>query len=265
VRELTALRGRWARSSMSVVEISVDLYPISGRDEERQLLVGVLQRHFLPRADLIQVDRVCRESRSRSRQNWALLKRLRPRQAWRSGFAERLRPDLGNELCVDATSYFGEQKTRGWRVMDKVSNQRTGSVAVNLPQEQKRARVEVTLASDQLHQLGIDTLRDLRSFSVQAISRQCFSFWTPTISSLPTKASPFQTLIGNARQRLDLQLFKSIGVTGALFMDYARAYIPAAPGSGRNGPSRRIGTTGSLMAWTELNDAVRRALMRLSL
>lgn len=191
--------------------------------------------------------------------------RFRPRQAWRSGFAESLRPDLGNELCVDATSYFGEKNTRGWRVMNKVTNQRTGPAATDLPQEQKRARIEVTLARELLQRLGVDTLGDLRTFPAQVISRECFSFWTPTIVSLAPEAGPFQMLFGKARQRLDLELFKSIGVTGALFTDFARASIPAAPGSGRNGPLRRIGASGSLLAWVELNDAVRRALMRLSL
>lgn len=268
---VTALDRRWGmRGAPTVdeIEVSIDFYPHSGDDEERQILVGILQRHFLPRDEVIFSDKQCRKGRERSRRHLALIEQLEPRQAWGRGSAKTdiLRPGNAENIALDATYYLcAKDWIQRWRVMDKVSNNRNGEIAVSLPQEAKRARVEVTLDSLVLQGLGITTLASLYRFKAERLASKLFSFWLPTAPIGIEKPSETVDVARNEIRSRYIRRLNQMGVLGCLNLDYVRASVPRISATGSTGASVRLGPMGYLAAWVELNDMVRRSLLQLRL
>ena len=69
-----------------------------------------------------------------------------------------------------------------WRVMIKQIDQQSIAAGTRreLPEEEHRVRIEVTLDFRELHKLGITTLAELKTFRYQTFQRGFFQFRLPT-------------------------------------------------------------------------------------
>jgi hypothetical protein len=252
---------------VSAMEVSLDVYPLCATDEARQLMTGILQRHFLPRGEIRKVDKVCRAERSAEDRADALADRLQARQAWGRGPGNSIRIKRRNAayLRLDSTQYMGPLGTsRTWRVMDKVTNNRRGKVADALPPASRRSRVEVTLDAVALQDLGIVKLEDLHKFNAERLSRDHFSFWLPTLPSNPREVF-IPSQVGEWRRRAMISHFEEKGIQSCLEGDYEGVRYRRMAQRARGRPSARLGYTGTLLAWSEMTELARQALLKLRL
>ena len=166
-----------------VIEVSVDFYPRKPDDAAREIMVGVLQRTYCAKHDIYD------DPMNRSRfagvsgeptflHRWFKTEKGRTDpidpDAWRY-------PDRCNPPPVDATLYFGaEFGDVQIKVMSKVSDQRDKKNVIALPDEAKRARIEVTLRGKALSWHGLNTLSSLKDFKVNTLQGDYFHFALPT-------------------------------------------------------------------------------------
>jgi len=161
--------------TITKLEISIDFYPRSGSEEDRFAMFGVLQRTFMP-----------------SMKIWHYAAD-HPRFAWgpgkknmmfflRSAEKKEVRHQLSPEAAfLDSTIYYRDEKGPALiRIQNKISNNRNRDSFVALPQEEKRARIEVTLTGSALSELKLRTTADLARFSFAKLQGDHFHFALPT-------------------------------------------------------------------------------------
>jgi hypothetical protein len=156
--------------------VSIDWYSRNNGIEELRAMTGTLQRHFVPYG----FNPSHRGARPRSVYGTFVGKDGKDHHYMRHLY----QPDMDAYFAptVDDTLYFGTWDAPAyWKVMLKVSDQRTGATCRQLPIEQCRARVEVTLQGEALLTLGIRTLDDLSDFRFERLKRDFFGFSIPTV------------------------------------------------------------------------------------
>jgi hypothetical protein len=275
-----AVRQRWTLqqpASIENLEVSVDFSPRLPSDEALALMFGVLVRCHLPGRDVMSA------------------KRDRPRFAWgedegESRFVLPLnskRPHIKDRMlvsiegddppAVDATYYTGARESQSsWRTMVKVldrQNRETGT-RIELPEEQRRVRIEVTLGKGELEELGLRTLADLPEFRWQTLQGRYFQFRLPTFADVSQMPQTATRLVKEMREDRRRKKFINAGVVGLKAMDDAqrrlnenqrqKANKSAVPG--RKLPSARrsgAGFHGTLVAYEELTNPVIWALRHL--
>lgn len=255
---------------VSGLEVSVDFRPTVHSDYHRARLVAVMSRHLWPNRDVITKAGD------------------RPRFAWDRGgnytrhtlnaYSDDADPLLNTSgdlsPAFDATYYLG-QRIGGtmWRVMDKVIDRQQVDLGLwrDLPDADKRARVEVRLDRLELKQLGITGLGNLLRFNLASLQGSYFQFMLPTFSSPGGLFSNHDRHWEKHRQAR----FLAAGVVGLQAMDGERQRLQKAsrPEMVRQlrargvkvEPARRAGSgrNGTLMAYEELNDRVAMALRKL--
>ncbi|MEH6721636.1 MAG: hypothetical protein V7704_22415 [Aurantimonas endophytica] len=202
------------------IEISIDFRPKTPSPDARTRMLTVLQRHHFPPEQIL-----------RTRYD-------RPRFTWGKGDAQTeavlalsRRTSLNDYLAIggehdrqpvgDANYYVGR---RGgpvmWRLMDKVVDRQNhnAGTARYLPETEKRTRIEVTLETDEVRQLGIIFIDDLRRFRFEKLQSTYFSFMTPTFRRGRTG------VMGMVTDRLEedrRRKFLKTGVIGLREMDSA--------------------------------------------
>lgn len=257
------------------MEVSVDFTPKVSSEPARHRMVGVLARHLLPKIDIVA------DAYDRPRFQWdcdgiVQTRYLTGDRRSRSGELDLLRWPLADQAVpVDATFYVGRQHGRAqWKVMDKLLDRQNlaSGTRVELPEEERRARVEVTLNSDELRELGIRTLESLRQFRFATLQGRYFQFMLPTFATKSDRLSSAVVAFweGNRKRR-----FLKAGVVGLIMMDDAtKAFHASHRGEvrarlkalGRKiAPTIRsgIGEAGTFVAYAELCRKVSRALEKL--
>lgn len=169
VAALDAIDKRWGLAgepSLSSMEFSIDFYPDDGTEESRRMMVGVLQRHFLPPYNCMR------------------MKEEHGRFAYGKGNTTIVSEEEINAPFIDSTTYFGRDGGDVmWRIMDKVSDERRSRTAAKtLKPEDRRARVEVVLSEGELRRLGLTKLSDLDSFDFTRLRKPYFRFALPTFA-----------------------------------------------------------------------------------
>ena len=254
--------------TMAGLEVSVDFYPRKPDDAARSRLVAVLSRHLAPKRDVL---------------NYHL---DNPRFAWGTGptktsrawmapstaaTGDFLRDVHGDQMIpYDATFYLGAKfSALSWRVMDKVldrQNKKTGT-ARHLPDNEKRARVEVTLSQSELAKRGIRSIDDLLRHDWLTMQGDYFGFYLPTFNARETSS-----IADRYWEPHRLTRFLNAGLVGLDAMDRQQARdrksiradvrkhflgtskrLPPLPRNGR-------GSAGTTIAYAELNERIRTAL-----
>lgn len=274
-REVVKVKfGELEEPFVDLVEVSVDFRPLTHSDQSRGLMVGVLTRHLYPDRNVL-----ARASTSprfswgdRSSQNSRTLRRS---PLWGDDGDFFLNPAGDVEPPVDATYYLGH-KTVGplWRIMDKVVDRqnRAAGTWINLPDEHKRARVEVRLDRLELKRLGVTSMDALMRFNFAQLQGTYFKFMLPTFIANGVTMGPADQHWEQAR----MQRFLNAGVVGLRGMDerrrmqrdgHRKVLTSSLRAKGKNGPQRNrvgLGAAGTLVAYELLNRRVAMALEKLT-
>lgn len=260
------------------IEISVDFTPKQPDDVLRARAYTILTRHFITETDVI--------SNFRDRPRFAYgtdaasTSGVIAGRRWMVKANENLL--MSNERdrapYVDATYYIGARKSgRRWRIMDKVIDRQNRSKATFQPLDEtsKRVRVEVTLSSSELQNLGVREIDDLRKMSFSQLQRRFFKFMLPTFSNHPEKEPSRSAAMQTWRDRQRLAKFLNTGVLGLKAMDEAAARQSKTMRRNERKswrshgmklkPMKRvgIGKFGTLVAYEALNEKVETALRHL--
>lgn len=276
-RASKSVEDRWGlrkAPKLENLEISIDFRPKRPSNEALGLMFGALVKTHLPGRNVIASPRD------------------RPRFAWGEGddkthytlqYNEK-RPERADELltaaegdeqvALDATYYTGKKgSASAWRIMTKVidrQNRRTG-MRVELPENERRVRIEVTLNREELEAIGLTALEDLSSFRFQTLQGRYFQFWLPTFEEGSEPDDP-KAAIRRALEEERVNKFLQAGVLGLQAMDEARDRIAAdrrkdikrALGRPLARKSRQgKGKSSTLVAFNELSLPVKHALRRL--
>lgn len=173
------LGDRWGSIAEPVVcgmEVSIDWYSRKSSADELHLITGVLQRHFVP----YSLNPARAGARPRSVYGRFVGKDGKTRPYTRHLYDPS--QHLYLSPVVNGTLYFDARDAPiFWKIMHKVSDQRTGNAHRALPIEEHRARIEVTFQEEPLLSLGIRTLDDLESFRFERLKRDFFGFSIPTV------------------------------------------------------------------------------------
>lgn len=163
------------------------------------------------------------------------------------------------------------------KLMDKVVDRQHRDVGtwIELEEEDRRVRIEVTLQCDELWKIGIAELNDFQDFSFTPIQGRYFQFKLPTFAPEPTNP---KSPVDSARFGLEqfcIDKFLSTGSIGLQARRYAleqrRTELwPAIRHSARK-ESRKLlrnrrgtGPVGTFVAYEEMNKKIREALVHLT-
>lgn len=264
---------------ISGIEISIDFYPKTASDLERAKMVRVLTNHLITKRDIIT------EHRDRPRSVWGKFRGEYQRVlAGNPNFIENANTQLlidtewDHAPYADATVEIGAKEADvRWRIMDKVIDTQNRSVGtyVSLKEEEKRARIEVTLAGEELDELHLQTFDDLAEFNFSSLQGRYFSFQLPTLSGRVVHRTKWREAITVARDRQRLEKFRKGGGVGLQAMDQASAEtqniirkqsLSDMHDRGLKLPAKKRIATGSaqtFVAYEELNVRVLTALRNL--
>lgn len=264
---------------ISGIEISVDFYPKTLGASERAKMVRVLSNHLMCERDIIT------EHRDRPRSVWGKFRGEYQRVlSGNPNFSENantqllIDTDWDHAPYADATLEIGAQEADvRWRIMDKVidTQNRSAGTYVALKEEEKRARIEVTLTGEELDELKLQTFDDLAELNFSSLQGRYFRFMLPTLSGRVVHKTKWREAISVARDRQRLDKFRKAGGIGVKAMDAAvtetqlnirKASISDMHDRGMKVPLRnRIGkgASGTFIAYEELNERVLTALRSL--
>jgi hypothetical protein len=295
VRELAEcdgmLRTRFGMTKSARVlelEVSIDVYPRSGTDVDRERMVGALQRCYLPKFNFLD------DAQARPRFATGKTPAMQHLYKWHDAHQARkaltngdpdawLKPETAHSPYVDTTFYVGAQEGDELiRIQNKVTNRRVKDLAVDLGQTDKRARVEVRLRGAALSDVGVIDVADLLAFDFATLQKKCFHF---VFLSFPDDhGNGLMAAIQKWTNDRSIAHFLKTGAVGMILVETARAASrrrPAKDGtgkslnaamrqcvkaSGRKPAIRRAGTGvhGSTLAFPQMNDRMREALRNLS-
>lgn len=264
---------------ISGIEISVDFYPKTVSVLDRAKMVRVLTNHLMSKRDVIT------EHRDRPRSVWGKFRgEYQMVLAGNPNFSENANTQLlidtewDHAPYADATFVIGAQEADvRWRIMDKVidtQNRSAGTYEV-LKEEEKRARIEVTLTGEELDELKLQTFDNLAELNFSSLQGRYFRFQLATLSGRVVHRTKWRQAITVARDRQRLEKFHKGGGIGVKAMDVARTEmqnkIPKATildmhHKGFKVPLRNrtgIGAAGTFVAYEELNERVLTALRSL--
>lgn len=271
---IAAKFGRRSTPTIHEIEISVDARPKVPNDDDRARMFGVMQRTIFTGRDIFT------EGNSRPRyciddDPVFLLEGSKKKSKLVNTM---LWPKEEKPAPVDGTFYLGAKDEPSLvRIMDKVVDRQNRSKKTwsDLKDDEKRARVEVTLQLEELLDLGVCALDDLRSFSYPRLQRRNFQFKLPTFAKTGGFGTAAMKLIRGLKEEERLKRFLSTGVIGLLAMqrgeaDFRSLHLPdlrrhmRQRGLKMRRNRRGTGPVGTFVAYEELNRLVADALWNLS-
>ncbi len=195
---LAAINEKWGIAGEPILEkleFSVDFYPTDETEETRQMMVGVLQRHFLPPYDCMRL----KDEHGR----FVAPGKLR--------FTIMSEGEI-NAPFINATTYFGKRGGNVmWRIMDKETDVRTERSAKALKPRERRARIEVVLSKQELRSRGLEWLSDLDGYSFSEFRKPYFQFALPTFADGEGES---EDLVAKKFDEMRWEVFAKAGVYG---------------------------------------------------
>jgi hypothetical protein len=193
-----------APPSIRGIEISIDFYPTKPSEEARARMHGVLVRHFYP------TTRVLSSSRTWPRFMPGSIKKTdytvsRNESDSSLDIGARMTPGMDRPALYDSTYYVGERDdTRAfWRIQNKVLDKQNKAAGTRdeLPEDKKRARIEVTLGYAGCREIGLNKFSDLETIPLARLQKGFFQFMKPTFAIIrPGSARPGSPAV-SGRQR----------------------------------------------------------------
>lgn len=265
-----------APAGVVAIEISIDFYPKMPSNEDRARMHGVLVRHFYP------TTRILTGNRMWPRFMPGLIEKTdytvsRNESDDSLDIGARMTPGMDRPVLYDSTYYVGEKDhaRASWRIQNKVldkQNKATGT-HVELPEDEKRIRIEVTLGPDGCREIGLIKFRDLETLSLTRLQKGFFQFMRPTFAVVrPGGARPGSAAVKRKMEEYRRQRFLNAGVLGLQIREDAREELRALNlptinnwhrwrGSRMPPKDRRgAGAYGTMLAYEELARVIERAL-----
>jgi hypothetical protein len=163
-----------------------------------------------------------------------------------------------------------------WRIMDKVvdSQNHAKGTRVDLPDEKKRVRIEVSLGLEELHDQGLEWLDDLEDFNFVRMQGRYFRFMRPTFADHGDGVEA-GAVAGRYIENERRTKFWNTGVLGIQAQDGAIARERKKNRKELRSRLRQVGRrlkaeskmgkggTGTLVAYEELNAKIEAALRHL--
>ncbi|WP_434619062.1 hypothetical protein [Tabrizicola sp. M-4] len=248
-------------TKITKLEISIDFYPHSGSEEDRLAMFGVLQRTYMPSKN------VWTKNRDHPRFQWS--EKEKPTFFLPSSIKRRLHHQLSPEAAfLDSTVYYWEKTgPASIRIQNKITNNRNKDRFIALPQEDKRARIEVTLTGSALSELKLRTIADLARFSFTKLQGEHFHFALPTFVDR-ARLSQYQKV----QEAINLRDRESFAKGGVLCLERLRDVreewfkrVGELKARGITPSLRRMGKgdRGTTVAYVALNEMVRTAFQEL--
>ena len=257
------------------IEISIDARPKVPNDDDRARMFGVLQRTIFTGRDIF--------TEGNSRPRYCIAKEdpiflLKGSKKKSKLVNTMLWPESEVPAPVDGTFYLGARDEPSLvRIMDKVvdTQNHDEDTKVDLNDDEKRVRIEVALQLEELLDLGVCELEDLRSFSYPRLQRRNFQFKLPTFDETGGLGKAALKLVRVLKEERRLKRFLSTGVIGMLAMqrgeaDFRSRHLPDLQrhmrqrGLKMKRNRRGTGPAGTFVAYEELNRLVADALWNLS-
>ena len=236
IKAVSKERGERSAPELREIEFSLDVYSRGGDDQERDKMVGLLQRTYFAETARWQNDLdMPRTTAAMTGQDDPKVETrfLTPRMGAARDASLTVRPEPGEfrSPFLDGTMYLGAKDASGMiRIQNKIKDQQypEKGTFTSLAEDQARARVEVTLKSCDLEILGLHELRDLEGFSYAKLQRKYFQFMLPTFAA----GNPEKNSVINAVIRLDQQsraaVFLQSGLLSLLKRDEAWEHYKAS-------------------------------------
>ncbi|WP_273688922.1 hypothetical protein [Ketogulonicigenium vulgare] len=281
--DLAAKFGEASPACVVGLEVSVDAYPKMPSEAARVALLREMLRTAKPNFDFWTDPNAHPRTITAGKsvdgvRGKATVSHINPTLRRAGNFTGEFSHDVyiggWGSLSVDGTSYFGPKDGDLMvRLMHKIidtQNHKSGTWC-DLPEEEKRVRIEVTLNEAELNRRGFSTIQSLKDFKPTVLQKEVFKFWLPTFP----KPVPEEKKTENRKaiekwqgKRLGReQVFQSAGMVGLGAMDQALAaskkmIVQGIPVGMRNAKMQaRVGDTH--VAWDELNGCMNEALRNL--
>ncbi|QLF69455.1 hypothetical protein FE840_007795 [Peteryoungia desertarenae] len=246
------------------IEISVDFTPSSPDDLARATIMRVLSNHLVVERDYLEAGL------------------SRPRTVW-GGRGKVLQLVDGSGAArqdpyTDGTVEIGAEKADvRWRVMDKTVDQqnRAAGTHVDLPQDLRRARIEVTLNSWEIKQIGVSAFDKLAGVSFTTFQGRYFRFMLPTFPIQSAARGRASEAIHAWRAQQRLTNFRQAGNLSISALDKQSVAHRLNLRKSERGTMKRLGLRmpkglqeakgrdGTFIAYEDLSERVREALRRL--
>ncbi len=256
------------------LEVSIDAYPRSEKDADRTLMAAVLQRTLFTERDYWNNanDRLRFVTSSNSA---TTAHKVIPEKA--GDLSDRLLdPEQLTVPFGNTTVYLGAKDNDvSYRIQNKVADKRNAATGtmVPLPPDKKRARIEVTLQSDELAALTLGDLQSFRTFRFARLQGRYFRFLLPSFRSVNHSSKALRA----ASERLEqnrASTFLRGGMLALTLMDmkrqaHRRSLLPDLKrllqqrGRIYRAPRTGVGGTADYVAYAGLNRCVSEALRKL--
>lgn len=229
ITSVGARHGERKTPEIREIEFSLDIYSRGADDDEREQMVGLLQRTYFASLERWQNGLDMPRSTavpSRNANTKPTTKYLQPLMGQHriDQLPKRPTPDEFHAPFLDGTMYLGEKDTSGMiRIQNKELDQQNPAKASSkeLMADQRRARVEVTLKGDNLKVIGLKDLLDLKHFNFGKLQKKFFQFMLPTFSTPdPEKSAAMKLVAGNEEERR-AEVFLKSGVLALMRRDAA--------------------------------------------
>lgn len=216
IEAVSRKRGERRAPQVREMEFSLDVYSRAGEEDEREKMVGLLQRTYFAETARWQNDlEMPRTTAATAGQSPPEVKTryLTAIMGEKRNPSRAVRPEP-DEFCspfLDGTMYLGKKDTSGMiRIQNKIKDQQYPEKGTfeALAAHEARARVEVTLNFCDLELLGLRKLRDLADFSYSKLQKKYFQFMLPTFAGeSPEKSSAINAIIAlNEQNRANIFL-----------------------------------------------------------
>lgn len=186
-------------------------------------------------------------------------------------------PGIDRPALYGSTYYVGERDDPRamWRIQNKVLDKQnlTAGTREELPDAQKRIRIEVTLGHEGCREIGLENFNDLETLMITRLQKGFFQFMKPTFAIVrPGSARPGSTAVKQKVEEYRRERFLNAGVLGLQVREDAREELRALhlPGikkwhrtrGGKMPPKARtgVGPYGTMIVYEDLARVVERAL-----
>jgi hypothetical protein len=279
-RIIDDIKGEYGFVAPAVVkrlEVSIDAYPETPSEEARARLHGVLVRHFFPTTkvltDNLKWPRFTPGVRKR-KGDYIVARNLEdPRQ----DVVDRMTPATDRQPLYTSTFYVGEKDDPHvmWRIQNKTIDKqnKAAGARLDLTDEEKRVRIEVTLGPEGCREVGLLGFDSLAAFRFTKLQKHFFQFMLPTFGAyVAGGAGAHSSAVKQCIEDMRRQRFLNVGVLGLQiredatedfrklemtnFLSWHKARGSRLPRKQRRGS----GPYGTMVAYEELARVVERAL-----
>lgn len=225
--------GEAARSRVTGIEVSVDIYPRKPSELARAKMLGVLQRSIWTDRDILaQANSYPRFVWGRGRKSQQkMLPVLRGLDAGNGAaktsgdhYSPWEQHELHHTPGLDTTMYLGAKTDDVMiRIMDKVvDEQRPDQTKRDLDEKEKRVRIEVTLQGKALEEFGLSDVPTLDGFKVTTLQGDFFTFRLPTVVGPVQGQSDALHAVRVWLDRHRIEGYLKTGMVGLSAMDHGR-------------------------------------------